>query len=215
MRREVRVLGLGEARHASGESRRAASDRAQRRRDALDLAVGHLREERQRERARGDVLADRELALAVAEALAVEAHQVDRRQVGLALDAALAQRADDVVAVGPSRGTWTTKTNQPRRSPPASAHGSAEPLDAGQRLAVARRRRARGRRASRRAARAARCRSRRRVAQAVVEARGDRGRASPCRARGPGCARSRCCSFSAASASVTMPPSPVVSCLLA
>ena len=37
------------------------------------LALGHLGEERQRERARGHVLADRELALAVAEALAVEA----------------------------------------------------------------------------------------------------------------------------------------------
>ena len=59
-----------------------------------DLALGHRREERQRDRARGDVLADRELALAVAEALAVEAHEVDRRQVGLGLHAALAQRAD-------------------------------------------------------------------------------------------------------------------------
>src|SRR5947209_14180232 len=60
--------------------------------DLLDLLLGHLREERQGDRPRGDVLADRELALAMAEALAVEGHQVDRRQVRLALDAPLAQR---------------------------------------------------------------------------------------------------------------------------
>src|SRR6188472_3336573 len=39
----------------------------------FDLSFGHLGEERQRDRARGDVLADGELALAMAEALAVEA----------------------------------------------------------------------------------------------------------------------------------------------
>src|SRR4051794_2933241 len=56
--------------------------------DLLDLALGELGEERQRDRARGDVLADWELALAVTEALAVERHEVDRRQVRLALDPA-------------------------------------------------------------------------------------------------------------------------------
>src|SRR3954447_26362502 len=39
------------------------------RRDPLDLPVGHPGEERQREGPRGDVLAHRELALAVAEGL--------------------------------------------------------------------------------------------------------------------------------------------------
>ena len=62
-----------------------------------DLPLGDLREERQRDRTRRHVLADRELALAVAEALAVEAHQVNRRQVGLARDPPLAR------ARGPSR----------------------------------------------------------------------------------------------------------------
>jgi hypothetical protein len=38
----------------------------------------------------GDVLADRELAFAVAELVAVVGHQVDRGQVGLGLDAAVA-----------------------------------------------------------------------------------------------------------------------------
>src|SRR3954452_7619484 len=68
-------------------------------RDPLDLPVGHRREERQRERARGHVLAHRELALAVAERLAVVRHEVDRREVRLARDPVLAQPADDVVAV--------------------------------------------------------------------------------------------------------------------
>src|SRR3954471_9130508 len=68
-------------------------------RDALDLAVGHVREERQRERAGGDVLTDRELARTVAERLAVVRHEVDRRQVRLALHPVLAQRAHDLVAV--------------------------------------------------------------------------------------------------------------------
>src|SRR5687768_15902167 len=54
----------------------------------LDLSLRQLGEEGQRERAAGHVFADRELALAVAEALAVEAHQVDGRQVGLGVDPA-------------------------------------------------------------------------------------------------------------------------------
>src|SRR3954462_11671806 len=59
-------------------------------RDPLDLAVRHLREERQRERAGGHVLAHGELAGAMAERLAVVRHEVDRRQVRLALHAVLA-----------------------------------------------------------------------------------------------------------------------------
>src|SRR3954469_11144108 len=46
--------------------------------DLFHMSLGQLREERQRDRARRDVLADRELALAVAESLAVEGHEVDR-----------------------------------------------------------------------------------------------------------------------------------------
>src|SRR5258708_15011512 len=65
----------------------AREDRLQLGGDALDLALAHLREERQRDRPPGDVLADRELSLAVPEALAVVAHQVDRRPGGLAVDA--------------------------------------------------------------------------------------------------------------------------------
>src|SRR3954471_226399 len=75
----------------------------QRRGHPFDLALGHGREERQRDRPGGDVLADRELALTVAEALAVEAHEVDGRQVGLALHAAQAQRVDGLVTVAPTR----------------------------------------------------------------------------------------------------------------
>src|SRR3954470_13909983 len=74
---------------------RVTEDPRKGRRDALDLAVGHRRGERQRQRPRGDVLADGELPLAVAERLAVVGHQVDGRQVRLARDPVLAQRADD------------------------------------------------------------------------------------------------------------------------
>src|SRR4051812_16434391 len=88
------------ARKTTGPDRRADMRRSCRAakharkggRDALDLASGHAGEERQRERARGDVLAHRELTLAVAERLAVVRHQVDRRHVRLARDAVLAQR---------------------------------------------------------------------------------------------------------------------------
>src|SRR3954453_23728474 len=67
-------------------------------RDPLDLRVGHPGEERQRDRACSHVLADRELALAVAERLTVVRHEVDRGQVRLALHPVVAQRADDLVA---------------------------------------------------------------------------------------------------------------------
>src|SRR3954464_3954239 len=63
-------------------------------RHLFGLGSAQRREERQGDRARRDVLADRELALAVAEGLAVVRHEVDGRQVGLALHAALAQRQD-------------------------------------------------------------------------------------------------------------------------
>ena len=91
---QARRVPMPPARPLAAGIRHDRSTASKRLGDARDLALGQLREERQRERARGDVLADRELALAVAEALAVEAHQVDRRQVGLGLHAALAQRAD-------------------------------------------------------------------------------------------------------------------------
>src|SRR3954454_12910836 len=69
--------------------------------DLGDLRLGHLGEERQRDRPRRDVLAHREFALAMTEALAVEGHKVNRGQIGLARDATLAQRDDHVVARRP------------------------------------------------------------------------------------------------------------------
>src|SRR3954466_3596395 len=95
------------SRKTTGPDRRADMRRSWRlaeharkgRRDPLDLPVRHPREERQGERAGGDVLADRELALAVAERLAVVRHEMDRRHVRLTRDAVLAQRPQDVVAV--------------------------------------------------------------------------------------------------------------------
>ena len=72
---------------------------------------------------RGDVLADRELAPAVAEALAVEGHQVDRGQVRLGLHAALAQRPDRLVAVAAVR-KLDDEDEPPATSPPKSSHGS-------------------------------------------------------------------------------------------
>src|SRR5689334_7127326 len=91
------------ARADTGRSWRLAERPRKGARDPLDLPVGHLREERQRDRPRGDVLAHRELALAVAERLAVVAHEVDRGQVRLALHAEAAQRAHHIVAVVASR----------------------------------------------------------------------------------------------------------------
>src|SRR3954470_1966623 len=98
-------------RNTTGPDRRAdmrrswrlAEDARKSSRDALDLPVGHVREERQRERAGGDVLAHRELAGTVAERLAVVGHEVDRGHVRLARDAVLAQRAQHVVAVVAAR----------------------------------------------------------------------------------------------------------------
>ena len=75
---------------------------------ARDLPLGHLREERQRDRARGDVLGDGELALAVAEALAVEREQVDRRQVGLGRPRRASRSATIVSSRSTPRGSWTT-----------------------------------------------------------------------------------------------------------
>src|SRR5437588_2923991 len=68
--------------------------RAQGLRHLLGLGGAQRREEGQRDRALRDVLAERELAVAVAEALAVVRHEVDGRQVGLRLHAALAQGQD-------------------------------------------------------------------------------------------------------------------------
>jgi hypothetical protein len=78
-------------------------ERGQRLDHALHLRLGDPAEERQRDRAAADVLTDRELALAPAEALAVEAHQVDRGQVRLRLDALLGEPADRPVAIDASR----------------------------------------------------------------------------------------------------------------
>src|SRR5207248_444793 len=70
---------------------RAAQHLFKRLSDPRHLALGHLREEGQRERSRRDVLAYRELAGAVAEALAVVAHQVDGGEVRPARDTSLSQ----------------------------------------------------------------------------------------------------------------------------
>ena len=144
---------------------------------------------------------------------------MDRRQVGLALHAALAQRADDVVAVGPSAGTCTTNTNQPRTSPGRRAvlARQAEPLarQAGQRLAVP--------------AAATRARAGEHVVEAVElrepERAGDVAQpvvepepvvVEPAHVRRAALvALGVDARLHAASASVTIPPSPVVSCLLA
>src|SRR4051812_47445261 len=60
-------------------------------RHCFGLLAGQLREERQRDRACRDVLADRKFINAMAELLAVVRHQMDGRQVVLRLHAALAQ----------------------------------------------------------------------------------------------------------------------------
>src|SRR3982074_3932452 len=76
---------------------------AQRGGHAVHLPLRHIREEGQRERARRHVLTHRKLALPMAEALSVDRHQVNRGQVGLALDAARGAGPDDRLAVDPAR----------------------------------------------------------------------------------------------------------------
>src|SRR3954452_5859959 len=133
-------------RNTTGPDRRAAMRRSGRladdlrkgARDPLDLPVGHLREERQRQRAGGDVLAHRALALAVAERLAVVGHQVDRRQIRLARDAVLvAERAQDIVAILTVRDLHDV--DEPAADVAARVRArQPEALDPGERLAVAR-----------------------------------------------------------------------------
>src|SRR3954453_2902327 len=107
----------------------------QRRGHPFDLVLGHGREEGQRDRPGGDVLADRELALAMAEALPVEAHEGDSRQVGLALHAAQAQGVDGLVTVAPTRDL-----DDEHEPAAAVARGvlarQPQSVDAGQGLAV-------------------------------------------------------------------------------
>ena len=80
--------------------------------------------------ARRDALADRELARAVAEALAVEATS-GGSPAGTAWTARRARAARRIVASRSTpSGSCTTNTNQPRTSPPASSHGSARPRSA-------------------------------------------------------------------------------------
>src|SRR5436190_17633488 len=106
-------------------------------RHTLDLRLAELGVERQGEGAPSDVLADRELPFAVAEALAVEAQQVDRRQVGLGVDAALAQSGHCRVAL--HLGRKLHDVHEP--ASPVSAlvgAGQTESLDVGERLRVER-----------------------------------------------------------------------------
>src|ERR1019366_1539781 len=94
------MVGTTVVRRACRYSIELPSNRlAQHLRHPRELTFAHLREERQRQRALGDVLTDRKLALAMAEALAVEAHQMDGREVGLTLDLLRRKRADRRVAI--------------------------------------------------------------------------------------------------------------------
>ena len=159
------VLGLREARHGSRLRRPPGiarpSTAAERARHPGDLPLGHLREERQRDRPRSDVLADRKLALAMAEPLAVVAHQVDRGEVRLARDAALA-RAPAPSRRGRRRAGAGRRTRTSRAGRRRGRRRAASALEAGERLAIQPGGAARVRRASRRAARAGRPRARRR-----------------------------------------------------
>src|SRR5437763_909558 len=104
--------------------------------DARDLALVHVGEERERQRSRRYVLAHRELARPMPEALAVEAHQVDRRQVWLALDPTRRQRADRLVAVRPVRKLHDE--DEPSAAVAARiGAGQLQALDAGEGLSVA------------------------------------------------------------------------------
>src|ERR1700730_13836239 len=112
-------------------------DLAERLSHTLDLPVCQPGEEGQRDRTSGDVLTDRKLALAMPESLAVEAHQVDRRQVRLALNAALAQRADRCVAV--DAGGELNHEHEPATAVAADVRArQLQLLDVSERLAVAR-----------------------------------------------------------------------------
>src|SRR5205085_1518023 len=103
-RAEARILWVGEAGHRALSLGIAARERAPERLGyARDLRLADVREERQRERPAADVLADRKLPLAPAEAVAVEAHEVDRREVGLRLDSLLGERRHHPVTVGARR----------------------------------------------------------------------------------------------------------------
>src|SRR5436190_529748 len=103
--------------------------------DARDLALVHVGEERERQRSRRYVLAHRELARPMPEALAVEAHQVDRRQVWLALDPTRRQRADRLVAVRPVRKLHDE--DEPSAAIAARiGAGQPQALDAGEGLSV-------------------------------------------------------------------------------
>src|SRR3954451_9707407 len=101
----------------------------------FSLGLTQGREERERDRARRDVLADRELPLAMPELLAVVGHQMDGRQVGLGLHAALAQRQDRRVAVAPAR--QLDDEDEPAALVAAGVlAGQLEALDVGQQLAI-------------------------------------------------------------------------------
>src|SRR6267154_76220 len=69
----------------------------------FDLALAHLGVEGQRQGSLRDLLTDREFPGAMRKSLAVKAHQVDRREVGLALDAARGETLDHAVAVDAAR----------------------------------------------------------------------------------------------------------------
>ena len=97
--RSSRPSGLPAMRASSPVQHAAPSAGA----DLLDLVLAHRREERQRHRPRGDVLADRELARAVAEGLAVEATS-GGSPAGTAWTARRARAArGDLVAVAAAR----------------------------------------------------------------------------------------------------------------
>src|ERR1700722_5860128 len=101
----------------------------------LHVALAKAGIERQSQRPRRHVLAHRELPFAVAEALAVEAHQVDRRQIWLALDPRLRESADDLGALYPA---WQLNHEHEPASAvtPKVLTGQTKVLDLRQRFAI-------------------------------------------------------------------------------
>src|SRR5947209_6564183 len=130
-RRDMRRLMLG----SDARPGLRLNHRSQLVRHLRDLALGHLREEGQGDRARGDVLAHRKFTNAVAEALAVERHQVDGREVRLAGDALRAEGSDYLVAL--DRARQLDDEHEPTAARPSRVRArELEPFDRRKRLPI-------------------------------------------------------------------------------
>ena len=198
--------------------------RPERRGHALDLCLAHRAEERQRDQARGGVLGHRELALAVAEALAIVGQEVDARHVGLRLDSVPGELAEHGVAI-------SVGGQQNRVDEPASALGSAVGAGQDEAIGVAFAGRAAPDRAEPLAVQGRHPGPRREqlvdplelrhpdrgleVGEPVVEAEPLVRRASPCPAPRPWLRSLRIRAAIPAEGGTITPPSAVVSCLLA